>query len=302
MSGSPGGMSAEARAFMAASTPPNVDPAQGKTMAEIRAEARAAYAPAAQKAIEMHGVETADLTIAGVPCLEVRPPRQTAGGTILYFFGGGFMLGSPFEDLPISAALSAGTGARVVAVAYPLAPEHPFPAALDACFRVAEALIADGHDLVLAGESAGGNLVLALAHRLRRAGLRMPRALAALSPATDLGDMGDSAEADRDPFLARARTADVTEAYASGRDLTDPDLSPIFGAFDASFPPTIVTTGTRDLLLSSSVKLARVMREAGAPVDLRVWEGMWHVFEFYPDLPEAKASLAEIAAFLKPYL
>ena len=130
----------------------------------------------------------------------------------------------------------------------------------------------------------------------------MPRAIASLSPATDLGDMGDSAEADRDPFLPRSRTADVTLAYARGQDLTDPDLSPIYGPFDATFPPTIVTTGTRDLLLSSCVKLARVMREAGAPVDLRVWEGMWHVFEFYPDLPEAQASLTEIADFLKPYL
>ena len=83
--------------------------------------------------------------------------------------------------------------------------------------------------------------------------------------------------------------------------VTNPEVSPVYGEFDASFPPTLITTGTRDLLLSSCVRLARVMREAGAQVDLRVWEGMWHVFEFYPDIPEAEASLKEIAGFLDEY-
>ena len=81
-----------------------------------------------------------------------------------------------------------------------------------------------------------------------------------------------------------------------------PEISPIYGQFDPDFPPTLVTTGTRDLLLSSCVRLARVMRDAGAPIDLRVWEGMWHVFEFYSRIPEAEESLNEISDFLNLHL
>lgn len=126
-------------------------------------------------------------------------------------------------------------------------------------------------------------------------------AIAALSPATDLSHPGDSFAAARDPFLIPARTDEVRAAYFGDGDPKQPEISLIYGAFDAGFPPTFMTTGTRDLLLSHCVRLARVMREAGAAVDLRVWEGMWHVFEFYPDIPESDASLSEVAAFLEGY-
>ena len=111
-----------------------------------------------------------------------------------------------------------------------------------------------------------------------------------------------SAVADRDPVLRADEGPNITIAYLAGHDVTDPEASPVFGAFDAAFPPTLITTGTRDMLLSSCVRLARVMREGGAAVDLRVWEGLWHVFEFYPDIPEAELSLTEIADFLRPRL
>ena len=130
----------------------------------------------------------------------------------------------------------------------------------------------------------------------------MPGAIAALSPACDLNDYGDSAVADRDPVLRADEGPNITIAYLAGHDVTDPEASPVFGDFDAAFPPTLITTGTRDMLLSSCVRLARVMREGGGVVELRVWEGLWHVFEFYPDIPEADLSLTEIADFLRPRL
>jgi monoterpene epsilon-lactone hydrolase len=302
MTRSPGAMSVEAAALLAAYVPPDPEATRHLSMDEVRARTRAAYAPAAEQAVARNGVRTAEVEIGGVRCMTVTPGDRAAVGTVLYLFGGGFMLGSPFEDLPITAALAAKTGARIVAPWYRLAPEHPFPAGLDDAFAVARALARDGAPFCLAGESAGGNLVLALAHRMRRLDLPGPSAIAALSPAADKTDYGDSGAVDRDPFLKLARTSAVNAAYVPGMDATDPEISPVYGPFDATFPPTIVTTGTRDLLLSSAVKLARVMREAGAPVDLRVWEGMWHVFEFYSDIPEAEASLTEIAEFLNPYL
>jgi len=271
------------------------------TMTEIRAAGLEAYRPACEEAIKRHGITSVETEIGGVACMEVLPGDRTPGRDILYIFGGGFMVGSPFEELPITAFLAARLGARIICPYYRLAPEHPFPAALDDVSAVADSLFADNPTTLLAGESAGGNLALALVHRRRREGKSVPQAIAALSPATDLSHSGDSADADRDPFLLAARIPEVRAAYIPNHDPTNPEISPIYGSFDANFPPTLMTTGTRDMLLSGCVRLARVMREAGAAVDLRVWEGMWHVFEFYPDIPEAGASLTEISDFLNSH-
>lgn len=303
MTRSPGSISPEAEAFLANLEPTDTPYRPDQPMAAIREAQRLAYTPAVEMALRLYPVNTTEVIVAGVPCMDIRPQTSDAAnaGTLVYCFGGGFMVGSPFEDLPITAALAVKTGARVIAPYYRLAPEHPFPAALDDCYLVAQAVAEQG-DFCLAGESAGGNLSLAVTHRLQQHGQRVPRALAVLSPASDMHDFGDSGIADRDPVLNRADTVGVEAAYVAGQDATQAEISPVFGVFDHTFPPTIITTGTRDFLLSSCVRLARVMREAGAPVDLRVWEGMWHVFEFYPDIPEADASLSEIAEFLQPFI
>ncbi len=221
---------------------------------------------------------------------------------ILYAFGGGYTLGCSEDDLTISAPIAVATGARIVAPYYRLAPEHRFPAGLEDVEAVARALLAGPDRVAFAGESAGGSLLLSTLHRLKASGAPLPVAAALMSPGTDKSHYGDSFEAARDPSLAVSRVRQIGDLYAPGADPTSPDISPIYGRFDANFPPFLMTTGTRDLLLSQVVRLARVMREGGAPVDLRVWEGLWHVFEFYPDLPEARASLAEIGAFLDGHL
>ena len=163
-------MSPEAEALLAAG-----DPAGSKSMAEvpigeIRRLTRETYRPASEQALETYGVTCLDSEVAGVACMEILPPAPRDGRQLLYLFGGGFVLGSPFEDLPISAALAAKTGAKVISPHYRLAPEHPFPAALDDVTAVANALLADNPATLLAGESAGGNLALALVHRLRAVG------------------------------------------------------------------------------------------------------------------------------------
>ncbi|MEY8841709.1 alpha/beta hydrolase, partial [Cribrihabitans sp. XS_ASV171] len=266
-------------------------------MEEIRAQLRARYQPAIDSALSETGIHCARAEIAGVPCLILDPPGRVQGRVVLYGFGGGFTVGSPEEDLPISARLAVRIGSRIVAPAYRLAPEHPFPAALDDMVSVVASLLQGRDRLAMIGESAGATLVLATLHRLRRQGLATPACAALMSPATDMGAIGHSGEIACDPSLSPLRVAQVAKAYAPDGELTDPEISPLFGPFDTSFPPVLLTTGTRDLFLSQSSRLARVMRAAGAPVDLRVWEGMWHVFEFY-DMPEARASLSEIADFV----
>lgn len=287
-------LSAQAQAVLA--DPPPYEPYQLEPalIEAWRTRIDADAAGHAQAEVARLGVQLRDCSVGGTQCLEVLPP-QAPTRTILYCFGGGYVSGSPEADLGISAALSAACNARVIAPYYRLAPEHPYPAAVEDARAVA--LTMEG-DWTLVGESAGGNLALVTAMGLREAGSVLPRAMALLSPWCDLTHSGDSLSANdgRDPMLRTDDVARAAAAYAAGRDLADPGISPLFGDM-AGLPPAILTTGTRDLLLSPTVQLADAMRRAGGTVDLRVWEQMWHVFEFY-DLPEARHSLAEIAAFL----
>lgn len=240
--------------------------------------------------------------IGGVDCLQVSGP--TSAGQVLYFFGGGYTVGSPEEDLTIMAPLAIGAAATVTAPRYPLAPEAPFPAALDAAWAAYQGLVElHPEGCVVVGESAGGNLALALTQRIRSAGLTQPRALVLMSPWADLGFTGDSHLANRDPslVLTDGDLIAMAESYRHDRPVTDPLISPIHADF-TGFPATFMTTGTRDLLLSDGIRVADSMRRVGVDVTFRVWEGMWHVFEFYRELPEARASLDEISDFVQAAL
>jgi len=255
---------------------------------DIRAEADAALPGLAAK----WGLTLDWRDIAGVSCLIITPTQQE-GGDILYLFGGGFITGGPVEDLMISGKLAAMTGRRVISPAYRLAPEHPFPAALNDVEAVAKTMPAP---LSITGESAGGNLALALTIRLIRNGM-IPEKLALLSPAADMTTEFDPHTAPDDPFLSPHLVDAVPVAYAGDADKTSPEISPIHHEFRPNWPPTIITTGTRDRFAGQCAALARAIREGGGHADLRLWDSLWHVFEYY-NIPEADMSLKEIAAFI----
>jgi acetyl esterase/lipase len=290
-------ISPEAQAFLDACGPIPNTPLAEIDIPQLRKTTAATYDPQINMALARYPVTTQDAVLNDTPCQIVTPKNVDPSRQILYLFGGGFIQGSPTEDLPITAALAQKTGATVIVPYYPLAPEHPFPQALDTVTSLAKHILTTNPNALLVGESAGGNLVLAITHRLRKMDIS-PNAIVLLSPACDLAFAGDSAAADRDPVLPAHRIDQVLAAYLQGADPHQPDASPINGAFDADFPPAFITTGTRDLFQSNCIRLARLLRTAGARVDLRIWEGMWHVFEFYPEIPEADASLSEIATFL----
>ena len=194
------------------------------------------------------------------------------------------------------------TGAALIIPSYRLAPEHPWPAAIDDGFSVYQALCK--RPFACVGEFAGGNLVLAAMLRSKRAGCTLPRALALLSPWCDLNMSSDSQIFNdaRDPSLKIQESKMFAWLYAGDHDNTNANISPINGSFDSAFPPCFITTGTRDLLLSLSVRIARCLRESGVKVDLQVWEGLWHIFEWQPRIPEAQQCIRNIAAFLKGHL
>lgn len=173
------------------------------SVSQFRADAKVQFLPRAERAVRRHAVNVSSIEIAGVACLEVIPRNLVPGRTIVYFYGGGYVTGSAREDLIVAAALADGTNARLVAPEYRLAPEHPWPAAVDDGYAVFQALAVESGAIAVAGESAGGNLALVTLLRARRANLRMPAATVLLSPWCDLANEGDTLVANdgRDPHL-----------------------------------------------------------------------------------------------------
>lgn len=291
------GISVEASRVLEAGPTSGFD-RSAENLPKLRQEIKTRMVPIIQRALSESGVRTQNEIIAGMECLTVHPIEKTVDWDILFCFGGGFVKGSPFEDLVIAAPLSAKTGARVILPNYRLAPEHPWPAAIDDVFSVYSAL-ADAQ-FALVGESAGGNLALSVMLRARSKNVPLPTALTLLSPWCDLGNSGDSLVTNdgRDPTLRLHELEISAGHYVAGNDPNDPSISPINGLFDPAFPPSLITTGTRDLLLSQSVHLANRLLESGVSVDLQVWENLWHVFEWDNQIPEARKSISRIANFL----
>lgn len=306
----PNTISIEAQAYLGREPVEAVWPTSPEQWAQMRAALRDGFNAASQSAYDSFVERIETEHIDGVRVERVIPKARTQAAeskAVMYLFGGGYISGSPWEGLTLSAPLAHSLGIDVWAVDYPLAPENPYPAALDASLSVYRHLcdIFGAANVAVTGDSAGGNLSLATVLQAMADGLLPPAALALFSPWSDLTDSGDSIrtlegidpDLEFDGYLGRAAMA-----YAGGRQTSDAEISPIYARFPANFPPTIISTGTRDLLLSDCARLHLALKRAGAPVTLNVWEGMWHDFEFYPDIPEGHESLAEMAGFLAAWL
>lgn len=226
------------------------------------------------------------------------------GGAILYLHGGGYTAGDLEYATGFGSVLAAATGCRVFAAAYRLAPEHPFPAALEDALTAYRHLLDGGltpGEIALCGESAGGGLCFALTHKLNQLGLPMPRAIVAISPWTDLTLSGASCRANRrsDPSLRYDLLASYARMYARD-DLKNPLVSPLFGDV-SGFPPTLLFAGEAELLLDDAVSMAHALERAGVPCELHTARGMWHVYVLY-GVREAREALKRIVQFLKDYL
>lgn len=219
--------------------------------------------------------------------------------TILEIHGGGFInLGG---DLCRILALHPATvfNARVWAVDYRQPPDHPFPTPLDDCLDAYRSLLAvrQAQEILVLGGSAGGNLAAAMVLRARDEGLPMPAGVILRTPAADLTDSGDSLHTNEglDNVLFAAEPV-VNRLYAGAADLRDPCVSPLFGDFTRGFPPTLLTSGTRDLFLSNTVRMHRALRNAGISADLHVMEAAGHG-GFYGAAPEDREIESEMRAF-----
>lgn len=245
--------------------------------------------------------------IGGVDCTWIEAPGATRAKTVVYLHGGGYRVGSATSHGDLVARISAASGAAGLVVDYPLAPEHRFPAALDAVEAFWRAFLEEGRDpatVAWAGDSAGANLALAGLVRLGRAGLPLPGALALLSPWTDLAARGHSyaSRAGVDPLHSREGLLAMARAFLNGADLLDPLASPI-EADMTSWPPALIQAGDREVILDDARTLASRLIAAGGAAQLSVWPDMIHVFQQFADeLPAARAAIAEIGAFLRERL
>lgn len=238
--------------------------------------------------------------IAGVAVERVTVGRPARRGVLLHFHGGMYCAGTPEIDRVLNAPIARATGMEVVSVDYRLAPEHPFPAAVDDALAVYSALVDDGRSVAVFGESAGGGLAVACALAVRDQGLPMPAALALISPMLDLTGSSDSYRslAAVDPDYGDTRALlEPAAAYAAGADLNHPLLSPVY-ADATGLPPVLIQVGNREVLLGDSTRFARIAREAGIAVDLEVLDGGWHNYPIWYGVPEADAAVASLARFL----
>ena len=229
------------------------------------------------------------------------PGAADATPTLLYLHGGGFVGCSPRTHRPITAALAL-QGLRVFVPDYRLAPEHPFPAAPQDAQAVYRALRADPTTgrLVVAGDSAGGNLALGLMLALRDAGERLPEAAALFSPATDLsgGSPSIMLNAERDAMFSGAHLQNLGHAYLQGADPTQWLASPLLGDL-TGLPPLLLHVGESECLRDDSLRLAQKARGAGVTVELLVFPDVQHVWQNIYRLPEARRSIAAAGIFLR---
>ena len=243
--------------------------------------------------------------IGSSPALVSGPDVSDGTPIVLYFHGGAFVSGSPRTHLYFTAELAELAQALVCSIDYGLAPEHPFPAALDQAVEAFETTARDhSHNAIfLAGDSAGGNLALACALRLRERGLA-PRGLILLSPFLDLTlAMARSSPPDiQDPFLTvSGLERDVARYIPDAANLTQPFASPVRADL-SGLPPALLQVGTDEILLKESETIVAALRAAGVSVYGQIWEGMVHNWHLFPNwLPEASLATREIAQFIQAH-
>jgi monoterpene epsilon-lactone hydrolase len=254
----------------------------------------------------------ADVTVTaaelgGVPTSEIRVDGIEPRHVVLYFHGGVYVMGDAALAADLASQVGRRTDAKVISVDYRLAPEHPYPAAVDDALAAYEALLDNGiapAEIVLAGESAGGGLSIATLVNARDHGLPLPAAAFVMSPYADLTLAGATMETKRevDPLMRReALQARVTD-YAAGQDAALGLISPVFADL-SGLPPLIIQAGTHEVLLDDAVRLARQAATADVEVTLDITPQVPHVFQaYYPMLDEAAAALDRAGRFLSACL
>lgn len=253
------------------------------------------------------GVDVRSDTVAGMPAEWLTPEDPARGKVLLYIHGGAYLMGNCATHRQLVSYMARACRVRSLMIEYRLAPEHPFPAAVEDSLAAYRALLDEGYaaeDIVVAGDSAGGGLVMALLLSLRDNGEPLPAGGVLFSPWLDLSCSGESitTRADRDPWFKADDMPFIAAYYCEEDELKAPLVSPVF-ADVAGLPPLYIQVGDHEILLSDSTRIAENLEKAGCDVTLEVWPGMWHVFQmFVHQMPESRDAIDKIAPFVRKRL
>jgi acetyl esterase/lipase len=254
---------------------------------------------------ESYSIEDAKLN--GITTMWITPPELSHEDRVMVFIhGGGFVVNSRKSQLALQAAVASKLGVKVVSIEYPLAPEHPYPAATDAIVAAYQGLLDQygAANIGLFGTSAGGGHVLATLLRLKRDGIALPSVSAALSPGADMSFSGDSFTfvGAQDPILPVQGAIDSLSSYRGEADPKDPLVSPVFGDW-TGMTPLFLFAGTREIVMSDAIRIAAGARRDGCEVALLVSDGMWHVsVADGSGVPEEQFAFDQMIVFLTKHL
>jgi len=240
----------------------------------------------------------------GVPGEWITPKASPTDKVLLYLHGGGFVYRLTPPHLKIGAYLTQKMAVHTLMVEYRTGPENPFPAALEDCITAYLWLIEQGflaHNIVVAGDSAGGNLAITLLMKLRDTGLPLPAAAACLSPVADLTPKDDEQKKFKDPLISPKTAKFYHQSYLGNNDPHNPLISPVFGNLQG-LPPLLLHAGEDEFLRYDAKKIAGLAQSAGVDVRLEIYPRMWHVWQINLSLPQATQSLDDIAQFFKTHL
>ncbi|QUM76367.1 alpha/beta hydrolase [Moritella sp. 24] len=252
-------------------------------------------------------IERTQLIREGILCDEIKLKLSNSKKKLLYIHGGAFVFKTPAIHNNFIARLVEPLDVHAIVPDYPLAPEHPFPAALDCCYAVYKSLLDSGtlpEDIIIGGDSAGGNIALSLLLRAKHNGLPMPSCCVLLSPVADMTQSGLSSVENRfsDALFSLEVMLHCRNLYLEddNHDLHNHEISPLFGDF-SGFPPFMFHAGSAELMRDDSTRLAEFMLAKGVDAHIQIWHQMPHVFPLFEQLPESKAALQQIVEFIKKH-
>ena len=249
------------------------------------------------------GTKITEGQLGNVPVEWVANSTAGARGFVLYLHGGGYVTGSPRTHRGLTARIARDARVCVAVPDYRLAPEHAHPAAVDDALAAYKGLLDQGippHKIIIAGDSAGGGLSLALALRIKAAPLPQPAGLVLLSPWTDLTLAGSSMQSpqQKEWLLTKSFIVDAAQHYAAGQDPRQPTVSPLFADL-TGLAAMLVQVGTEEVLLDDATRLSQAATGQGVPVTLQIWPKLWHVWQLHGgQMPEADRAIAAIAEFI----
>jgi len=253
------------------------------------------------------GVDVRRQIVAGMASEWLTPQAPAKGKVILYLHGGAYIMGNFATHRQLVSYIARACGVRTLLPEYRLAPEHPFPAAVEDALSLYRALRDDGYapgDILVAGDSAGGGLTMALLLSLRDAGEPMPAGAVLLSPWLDLTGSGESmtTHAHRDPWFNPDELLTIARYYCKEIEFEHPLVSPVF-ADVTGLPPIYIQVGEDEILLSDSTRIAGKIEQTGGEVTLEVWPEMWHVFQvFVHQMPESREAIRKVSPFVRQQL